>query len=991
MTHQLSTEDAFAAGDYMGVALSARPDHWQYHAARGLIADPRAGRTALAGFDHVEARFYAAVLAWMCGDEDRACLELEHFDGAHANNLLALIRKPRLKVLSMLPPVRHGAFVLREGIRSDPKFDVRNVGVFSDDVPTRPYAGIADYVPSLNWPDLFVSLVMEWHQIPIDLQRLPCPTIGFTNDFDLHIQGLRQWFDPFDVRVVIDHVYEWPTLRAIAGGPTLSCPLVFGVSDTLPPVDDRVRDIDVMFSGTLVSAYNPEKEKLLRDLLQIPGLNLALLDGHVADAPYFELIARSKITPSFCRHRGGIQTRVIETLSMGSISLVQPDSIMKVWADRNTGLWEYDESIGPGPQIREILADYERYARPCIERAPVFRSFFDARSVASRFFRFCTFAAAMPRGARVERTLTQKRVMFAHGPSLPPAAAVDLAERNAARMLSLPASAATELDAAREWLLLYARALYDNRASDLNPRHLSRAIDGYRSVVDRYPRNLVARFNLFRALLHLGTPDQQLQARTVLAETLAASAGGWDVDPADDILPYDFMPEWFNYRKYLDLVVDAHTGATDAIRMGELILASLHHYRAVAERSLADARRAVELDAAFTPYRLTLGERLADADEHGAVARAAEILADLADGSNVGLRAYRLLRSLAAIEGVVGSEVLTRAEAVAERVRLSLLQTEHYHLKVVSPYFVRESFREGWRFGAVCHTSSASRGTPLVSIVVTGRHGASCGELLAALNEQSIPRTLYEIVYVDCYGEPAPRLLPLADVAISLNQRELLDSLARAWTLGLEEITTPLVVVLQPGRAVDERFVESILDVFYERPAIGASSLPRAIALVGGPDRLDPASPQFAAFRIADYVRGGGVDEAEAFRGDGSALTFLLECMRRSGVLVAGESAAAAPPGTWWQYDRLLEKSGRVAAARGIWPHLFNGARLSTKLETPKLLEAGASANIVRICGAYFVVPFALGAVDWKSVALHSEPPLWFSTSLAAARSAAGA
>ena len=152
----------------------------------------------------------------------------------------------------------------------------------------------------------------------------------------------------------------------------------------------------------------------------------------------------------------------------------------------------------------------------------------------------------------------------------------------------------------------------------------------------------------------------------------------------------------------------------------------------------------------------------------------------------------------------------------------------------------------------------------------------------------------------------------------------------------------------------------------------------------------DPSSPQFAAFRIADYVRAGGIDEAEAFRGDGSALAFLLECMRRSGVFVAADTGTAGAPSVWWRYDHALEHSGRIAASRVIWPELFDGMRLVTKRESPHLLRSTSTANIVRFCGAYFVVPFALGAVDWKSVALHHEPPLWFSTSIAAVATAAG-
>ena len=110
----------------MSVALQGRPDQWQHAAARGLITDPRGAIRSLERFDNPEARFYGAVLEWMDGDDDRACRGWERLGGPYALNLLNLVRKPRIDVLSMLPPLRHGAFVIADGIVHDRKFRVRN-------------------------------------------------------------------------------------------------------------------------------------------------------------------------------------------------------------------------------------------------------------------------------------------------------------------------------------------------------------------------------------------------------------------------------------------------------------------------------------------------------------------------------------------------------------------------------------------------------------------------------------------------------------------------------------------------------------------------------------------------------------------------------------------------------------------------------------------------------------------------------------------------
>ena len=991
----LPMEEAFARGDYMGVSLRAEPSQWQYHASRGLIADPVGGIEGLARFDHTDARFYSAVLSWMAGDEDTTCRALEQIPTPHAQNLLALIRRPRLRVLSMLPPVRHGAFVLRDGIRHDPKFDVANIGFYPDDVPERPYASVFDYVPSRDWADLFVAQVIEWHQIPVDLQQLPCPTVGFTNDFDLHIQGLRQWFDPFDVRVVIDHVYEWPTLDRISGEPTLSFPLVFGVSGNLPRLEGVERDIDVLFSGTLVSSYNPEKEQLIRDLLQVPDLKMVLIDGHVSDAAYFQLLGRAKITPSFCRHRGGIQTRVMESLSMGSISIVQPDSIMKLWAGPETGLWEYDEALGPVPQIRQILADYNRYAEGCVAHAPAFRSAFEGRTIASRLFRFCVFAAARPGRHRAAiESLTQKRVMFAHGPSRSHSYAMELAQMNASRMAVHRAERVSAgLDEAREWLMVYARALYDNQYRDLDSGHLERAIRGYRDAVSAFPKSLVAKFNLFRVLLHFGGADRHGEAVTLLDE-IVESRADWEIDPADDVLPYDFMPEWFNYRSYLDLVVDAHaTGEPQRARMCDLLVAAAFHYRAVRDRSVSDADTSVQLDPAFTPYRLTLAELLAGREDAASCARAVEFLADLAKGSNVALRAGRLLQAIAERGTPVPATLVDEAATIEERIRLSLIQTEHHHLKVTSPYFVSERVREAWRHGEVMHRRRESADPVFLSLIVGGYHGRQCESLLRELCTQTIPRSLYEIIYIDCYGEPT--FDADVDIVVSLNQRELLDCIGRAWLVGLELARSPVSAIVVPGSHVGDRFAETLVDAFYRRP-LGSTPFdaPRSVSVRSAAASERQACPQFAAFRFRDCVRAGGIDEAEMFRSDGSALSHLIDRLALIGVprlALENERLVPVEGGRWWNYDRRLEASGRMAAAKVIWPHMFEGNKdLLRKLQMATLAHSGATANVVRVGGGYVVAPFAVGAVDWKALALNDELPLRVCRSLDEAKEYAG-
>jgi hypothetical protein len=263
------------------------------------------------------------------------------------------------------------------------------------------------------------------------------------------------------------------------------------------------------------------------------------------------------------------------------------------------------------------------------------------------------------------------------------------------------------------------------------------------------------------------------------------------------------------------------------------------------------------------------------------------------------------------------------------------------------------------------------------------------------MESQTISRHLYEIVYVDCYGEPPPDVIAHADVALSLNQRELLDCAATAWLLGLEHTHAPVVAIVQPGRPVDHHFVETLTDAFYVNP-LGTHEIeaPRSIAVIGTVAAEDPSSPQFVAFRARDGLRAGAVDEAEVFRGDGSALTHLVDRLGRIGIPRAVLEQSRLSPGgraRWWSYNPTLERSGRIAASRVIWPDFFDGnGDLLRKVRATTLVHRGTTGNVVRLGGGYFVAPSAIGPVDWKSVVLRNDPPLRAEWSLSEAKKCVG-
>jgi len=162
-------------------------------------------------------------------------------------------------------------------------------------------------------------------------------------------------------------------------------------------------------------------------------------------------------------------------------------------------------------------------------------------------------------------------------------------------------------DRARERLLAHC---HDAAAPD--PAWLPGVLEPLERSRTLFPDALVPRFNAIRVCLHFGGPARVAQALASIDEVLQRPPSVWRIDPLDDVLPWDFFPSSFNYRRYFDLVTDLlgrRPGRPHELT--SLVLAALHHYRGryAAERvadgdRLSDAAAAATLDPDFAEYVL---------------------------------------------------------------------------------------------------------------------------------------------------------------------------------------------------------------------------------------------------------------------------------------------------------------------------------------------------------------------------------------------------
>lgn len=622
------TAELFTLGDYASVAREGGKEEWQTYAALGLIGKTQEALEGLARFKHPEAAFYSAVALWIGGEDEAVPGLLEPIRTAHAQNLLALLRKPHIDVLAQWSWRRSGCSDLLTGAAADPRFRLANISFHPDDLANKPYANIHDYCAASGPPDFYTCAMVEWHLVPPNLQELSCPLFGHTADYDLHIQTVYPWLGLFDGLLVTDPS-EWRDVSRLVQVPVFSFPKSFGVPHDLPPPGEGDREIDVYLSGTMLHPYHPDKAQLLHQLLKVGGPRIKVINGFKGPAEYYDDLRHSKICITYVRHPTALPTRGLEALAMGCALVVQQDNVLTLFAGKEQGVLTYQ--LGQqdlAEAVRVLLADWPAFARRARLGAQLVRQEFSLARVASQYLRFLTFLAARPRGPRSLRpteSFCQKRGVLYKGwlPSEDPqnspvlqGLGIDNQRRLQAALAAEPASAHAWIDLARESVL--ANCLRAEAGYVPAWQWLAFLRNIYCSARERFPRSLVSRFNGIRVMLHFGTRELVSEALDLLDETLALPASHWQIDVMEDVFPWDFFPHFFNYRGYFDRITEhLKQGSSVEVDLCRMIMASLHAYRGFYPRqhgfysqSLDDYQTAASLDPDFPYFQLWYAEQL---------------------------------------------------------------------------------------------------------------------------------------------------------------------------------------------------------------------------------------------------------------------------------------------------------------------------------------------------------------------------------------------
>lgn len=703
-----ATIHAFERGDYATIALHGSPEDWQTHAAHGLIGNAEKALAGLAAFDHPEARFYRGVTLWIDGQEKEAAKILASCEGAHAQRLLALIRKPKIRVLAQCD--RGSQWDIITAIRKDPRFEVTNVGFSPNDTPNKASADVREFYDEKSPPDFYIAKMVEWHLLPSNLRALPCPLFGHTADYDLHIQTVRPWLSLFDELLTTDQT-EWADVSKLTDAPVTVFPKAFSISGSLPAMEQGIRAMDAFISGTTFHPYHPDKARLLHQILANEELKVQIVEGFLPLADYFKILGHTRAAFTYIRHPGGMPTRGMEALAMGSAIAVQKESILRAYLGEDEGVVSYDSDGTDLPEVLDrISREWEHFAPRAQRGGAYLRKEFTAERTAGQYFRFLTFLAARPRAARAESKDApprQKRAVFCKGWAWHPRVNKAVRLRNTPDLIKdfeQTGLSSSLIDLTRELVLEYATWAYPPAAQTFAKGYAARGtpdhslfrqtLELFRFGIQRFPKSLVIRFNAIRSALYLGEPDQVSEALRWAREALSLPTGHWVVDPDEDVLPWDFFSQMFNYRAYFDACTRHWQTREDvSSELIRLILASLsYHVSCYTDVGIADRRthalRATRLDPGFPFYALNAARLLEQVGQPESDSEAEGLLISLADNSMLFFQAATLLQSMQAAGRTKCAQiaaVLKRTEQARKRISVTSAGREDWGILPLRP------------------------------------------------------------------------------------------------------------------------------------------------------------------------------------------------------------------------------------------------------------------------------------------------------------------
>jgi len=324
-----------------------------------------------------EMAFYDACSEWICGEDNETIInKLTKINYPSKERIIKLLQKKVINVATLLPWHSDTQHALADGIKYDSIFNIVNLVNETD--------GLQKLHKEFQ-PDFAICEMLEWHDIPKHFFNYKCLKFAQIADIDYSFHYIKNAVAGFNYICATD-MSEKENIASLITKPIIYVPNPFAASKNIESVKvTQKRKYDLVLSGTAFELWHRDKAELYYKILNMRNLKVAVINGHVPQIEYFNLINQSKVVFCYYRNLGGALTRAIDAATVGSVPLLPEGNITSL----NNSLEKYGATYSIKgslePQIYRAIKKANSLDRTMLAQKA--RIDFDRRKISSKYFR----------------------------------------------------------------------------------------------------------------------------------------------------------------------------------------------------------------------------------------------------------------------------------------------------------------------------------------------------------------------------------------------------------------------------------------------------------------------------------------------------------------------------------------------------------------------------------------------------------------------------
>jgi hypothetical protein len=330
-------EGAFARGDFLNAAQMAAPDSELKGCSLVLGGLLEQGLAILDKLPTLpgRARLCHALALWSLNRSAEAMAALDGFDDPTlwdaADKFRGLLSRDNINVfvtgaiLSVFPehfsesfiaPVyKYGAITV--------KYVASQLGENAYDYsPADSFDTFIDALPAAEKPDILFALSPQW-LLAKDFHKVSVPKVIWCHDSDAFQYRNVDNYGLYDAAICNCSQEHFELSQ---GTPDLFCAanmLLHPLATPFPEASSsREKKYDIIFTGSALAPFHSEKPRFLFNLAELGSkYTVRVVEGHMPEKEYFELISHAKFLPVVNRYAGSPSPRWRDALANGAYLL----------------------------------------------------------------------------------------------------------------------------------------------------------------------------------------------------------------------------------------------------------------------------------------------------------------------------------------------------------------------------------------------------------------------------------------------------------------------------------------------------------------------------------------------------------------------------------------------------------------------------------------------------------------------------------------------